>query len=419
MKKEEENMTKIKVGLVGCGRIMPAHLNGYKMLIEKGIDVRITALVARKKEDALRFRKRGEGPPPRVAVGPPGDPLVAPHVWIYNFQKDVDVEVYTDYREMLRKGDVDAVDIYTPPYLHHTMVLDSIAAGKHVFVEKPLAVSVKAARMMVEAAEKEGKVLGVAEVLRYGPDTRMIKWTIDQGYIGEVQMIVNTIIGCYWSPDKIAAGTPWRHKKVTAGGGPSIDVGVHIFDMARYYCGEIEEVEGVTKVFENVRVTCDESGNIINKVDNEVDDTFVAIAKFDSGALGLFTFSWALHGEPTVVDTVIYGSKGCIKNKTLISDDGTRIPIKELFERNASKEVKERFFPMGITDWFALEHLDFLKAIWENTQMETSGREGLRDLAVSYALIESSRLKRAVKVDDVESGKIGEYEKEINAYYGL
>jgi len=345
--------------------------------------------------------------------------LVAPHVWIYDFQKDVDVEVYTDYREMLRKGDVDAVDIYTPPYLHHTMVLDSIAAGKHVFVEKPLAVSVKAARMMVEAAEKEGKVLGVAEVLRYGPDTRMIKWTIDQGYIGEVQMIVNTIIGCYWSPDKIVAGTPWRHKKVTAGGGPSVDVGVHIFDMARYYCGEIEEVEGVTKVFENVRVTCDESGNIINKVDNEVDDTFVAIAKFDSGALGLFTFSWALHGEPTVVDTVIYGSKGCIKNKTLISDDGTRIPIKELFERNASKEVKERFFPMGITDWFALEHLDFLKAIWENTQMETSGREGLRDLAVSYALIESSRLKRAVKVDDVESGKIGEYEKEINAYYGL
>ena len=419
MKKEEENMTKIKVGLVGCGRIMPAHLNGYKMLIEKGIDVRITALVARKKEDALRFRKRGEGPPPRVAVGPPGDPLVAPHVWIYDFQKDVDVEVYTDYREMLRKGDVDAVDIYTPPYLHHTMVLDSIAAGKHVFVEKPLAVSVKAARVMVEAAEKEGKVLGVAEVLRYGPDTRMIKWTIDQGYIGEVQMIVNAIIGCYWSPDKIAAGTPWRHKKVTAGGGPSVDVGVHIFDMARYYCGEIEEVEGVTKVFENIRVTRDESGNIINKVDNEVDDTFVAVTKFDSGALGLFTFSWALHGEPTVVDTVIYGSKGCIKNKTLISDDGTRIPIKELFERNASKEVKERFFPMGITDWFALEHLDFLKAIWENTQMETSGREGLRDLAVSYALIESSRLKRAVKVDDVESGKIGEYEKEINAYYGL
>ena len=147
---------RIKVGLVGCGRIMPAHLNGYKQLIEKDVDVRITALVARKKEDALRFRKRGEGPPPRVPVGPPGDPLVAPHVWVYDFQKDVDVEIYTDYREMLRKGDVDAVDIYTPPYVHHSMVLDSINAGKHVLVEKPLAVSVKTARMMVEAAKKAG-----------------------------------------------------------------------------------------------------------------------------------------------------------------------------------------------------------------------------------------------------------------------
>jgi len=297
--------------------------------------------------------------------------------------------------------------------------LDSIAAGKHVFVEKPLAVSVKAARMMVEAAEKTGKVLGVAEVARYGADTRMIKWAIDQGYIGEVQMMVNAIIGCYWSPDKIAATTPWRHRKVTAGGGPSVDFGVHIFDIARYYCGEVEEVEGVTKIFEKVRVTRDESGNIINKVDNEVDDTFIAITKFSSGALGVFAFSWALHGEPTIVDTVIYGSKGCIKNKTLILDDGTRIPVRELFEKNASKEDKEKLFPMGITDWFALEHLDFIRAIQEKTQMETSGREGLRDLAVSYALIESSRLKKAVKVDDVESGKIGEYEKEINAYYGL
>lgn len=410
---------RINVGLIGCGRIMPAHLNGYMKLIQKGVDARITALVARKREDALRFRKRGEGLPPRVAVGPLGDPLLAPHIWIYDFQKDVDVEIYTEYKEMLHKGNIDAVDIYTPPYMHHNMVLDSIAAGKHVLVEKPLAVTVKAARMMVEAAEKAGKVLGVAEVLRYDPDTRMVKWLIDQGYIGEIQMIVNNIIGCYWSPDKIVATTPWRHKKVMAGGGPVVDFGVHIFDMARYYCGEIEEVEGITKIFEKVRVTRDESGEVIDKVDNEVDDTFIAITKFKGGAVGQFSFSWALHGEPTIIDTAIYGDKGCIKNKMVILDDGTRIPVKDLFEKDAGAKVKENFFPLGITDRFALETLEFLKAIWEDRRMETSGRQGLRDLAVCYAVIEASRLKRAVKVDDVESSKIGEYEKEINAYYRL
>ena len=81
------------------------------------------------------------------------------------------------------------------------------------------------------------------------------------------------------------------HKKVMAGGGPVVDFGVHFFDMARYYCGEIEEVEGITKIFEKVRVTRDESGEVIDKVDNEVDDTFIAITKFKGGAVGQFSFS--------------------------------------------------------------------------------------------------------------------------------
>jgi predicted dehydrogenase len=386
--------------------------------MEKGVDVRIKALVARKKEDALRFRKRGEGPAPRIPIGPPGDELRAPHVWVDDFQKDVGVEVYTDYREMIRKGDVDAVDIYTQPHMHHSMVLDSLAAGKHVLVEKPFAITVKSARIMVEAARKAGRVLGVAECVRYQPETRIVKWIIDHGYIGEIQMIFNATIGCYWSPDKIAALTPWRHVKITAGGGPSIDWGVHIFDAARYYGGEIEEVEGVTKTFENVRVTRDESGRIIDKVHDEVDDTFVAITKFRNGAIGQFTFSWALHGEPASLGTMIYGSKGCIKDNILVLDDGARTPVKDIFEERASID-KEKLFPLQMTDSFALETLDFLNAIWGDREMETSGKEGLRDLAVSYGVIEASRVRRAVKVDDVESGEYAGYENEINAHYGI
>ncbi|MEM2886134.1 MAG: Gfo/Idh/MocA family oxidoreductase [Thermoproteota archaeon] len=409
----------LRVGLVGCGRIMPAHLNGYMELVEKGVGVRITSLVARKREDALRFRRRGEGPPPREPYGPPGDPLVAPHVWIHDFQKDVDVEVYTDYGEMLRKGDIDAVDVYAPPYEHHRIALDSLAAGKHVLVEKPLAVTVKAARAMVEAAERSGKVLGVAEVGRYGRDARMAKWAIDRGYLGEVQLFFNAVVGCYWSPDKIVGGTPWRHRKLTAGGGPSVDFGVHVFDLVRYYCGEIEEVEGVVRSFEGARFTRDGSGRVIDRVENEVDDTFFAVTKSRGGAIGQVSFSYALHGEPTILGTAIYGSKGCIKDGVAILDGKGRTTVEELFEKNATPEERGKLFPLGISDPFALETLEFLNAIREGREMETSGREGLRDLAVSYAVIESSRLKRAISVDDVESGKIGDYETEINEHYGL
>ena len=75
----------IRIGIVGCGRILNAHLQGYKKLRELGIDTfRITALCARREEDALMFRRRGEGPPPRPPVLDPatGDPLAAPHTYL-------------------------------------------------------------------------------------------------------------------------------------------------------------------------------------------------------------------------------------------------------------------------------------------------------------------------------------------------
>jgi len=193
---------------------------------------------------------------------------------------------------------------------------------------------------------------------------------------------------------------------------------VHIFDMMRYYCGEIEEVEGTVRSFEDKRFTRDGSGKVVDEVANDVDDTFVAIIE-SKRAIGQIIFSYALHGEPTIMETMIYGSKGCIKDNVVISDDKTRTTVEELFERHASAEVREKFFPMGIIDPFAQETMEFLNAIREGREMETSGREGLRDLAVSYALMESSRLKRAIRVDDIESGKIGDYEKEINDHYGL
>jgi len=418
----EEMAKRINIGLVGAGRIMPAHLHGYKEMMEKGIDnVRITAICARKPGDAERFRKRGEGPPPREPVGPPGDPLTAPHIYVYDFQTDMEVETHTDYRKMLRRGNIDAVAIYASVFAHHPIALASLEAGKHVLVEKPLAVTVKAGRKMVEAAEKAGLILGVAEVVRYGFRTRETKWVIDQGYIGDVQMVIQGSIGGYWSPDKIVAETPWRHRKVEAGAGMTLDIGVHLFNGLRYLCGEVRDVRSIVKTFEEIRVTRDKAGKVIDQVRCEVDDTFFTLINFESGAVGQVLFSVAGHGEPTGIPggRIIYGSRGCIKGDTVIQDDGTRAGVTELFDKKASREVKEKFFPRGLTDPFALETYEFLRAIQEGREMETSGRDGLRDMAASYAMIESSLLNRPVRIEEVESGKLANYEKEINEYYHL
>ncbi len=409
----------LKVGLVGCGRIMPAHLHGYKALIEKGVDVRIKALCARRTEDAKRFSRPGEGLPPREPVGPPGDPLAVPHIYVSDFQTDTDVDVYDDYVRMLREADLDAVDIYTSVFSHHDIALASIHAGKHVLIEKPFALTVKAGRKMVEAAKNADVVLGVAENARYFPEVRMARWAIERGYVGDMQVVLSGGIGGYWSPSKIVAETAWRHKKLLGGGGPTIDLGVHLFDVLRYLCGELDEVISMVETLEKTRYTRDSAGGITEKVESDVDDTFLGILRFRSGALGNIFSSWGGHGEGLSIPRTIYGTRGCIKGNTLVLDDGTKEEIRDLFEMNAGKEVKERYFPMGIGDAMALETLEFIRSIKERREMETSGREGLRDLAASYALIESSLARKAVKVDDVESGKSRLYEEEINKHYGI
>ncbi|MEM2876389.1 MAG: Gfo/Idh/MocA family oxidoreductase, partial [Candidatus Bathyarchaeia archaeon] len=295
--------------------------------------------------------------------------------------------------------DIDAVEIYTPVFTHHTITLDSLDAGKHVLVEKPLAISVKAGLKMVEAAEKTGLVLGVAECLRYGFGIRETKWVIEQGYIGDLQMVFQGGVGGYWSPNKILAETPWRHRKLYGGGGVTLDLGVHLFNALSYLCGEVDEVMSIVKTFEEVRVTMDERGVITDRVKNEVDDSFFTLIRFKGGAVGFVFFSVAGRGESLEIPgwRAIYGSKGCIKGEVVVLDDGTRAKVKDLFDKEADEEVKEKFFPMGIKDPFALETLDFLKAIREGGEMETSGRVGLRDMALGYAMIESSILNRPVK----------------------
>ncbi|MBM4045125.1 MAG: Gfo/Idh/MocA family oxidoreductase [Planctomycetes bacterium] len=414
----------IRIGLIGCGRIMPAHLRGYKALREHGYhDFRITALCARKREDALMFRKRGEGPPPRPPCAKnPADPLAAPHLYVSDFQDDADVQVYTDYREMIRQAPMDAVDIYAPVFLHHDIALAAFEAGKHVIVEKPIAITVKAAHRMVEAADKARKALSVAENAHYSETTRAMAWAIEEDYIGAVQAAFAISFGTLeWSPDKIAADTPWRHQKLLNGGGGATDLGVHMFNVQRYFCGEVDEVMAFVRTFEPIRRKRDAAGHVIQQVKNEVDDGYLALARFASGAVGQYAFCWAGHGERIALPggTAIYGTKGCLKEGCIVLDDGTKHEVKFVFTRDASDHVKHAFFPLGLKDPFALEKLDFFRAIETGRAPEPSGRQGLRDLAVCYAMIESSLLNAPVKVKDVEAGQIDGYQREINEHYKL
>lgn len=416
-------MDPLRIGIVGCGRILPAHLRGYRLLREAGVDdFRITALVARRPEDAFMFRKRGEGPPPRPPVSnDPNDPLAAPHSYVSDFQPEALPEVYPTVEAMLAAGVVDAVDITASLPVHHTIGLTCLEAGKHLMVEKPLAITVKAGRLLVEAAERRGLTLGVAETVRYQRPTRLARWLIERGEIGRPQMVAAVSIGtAEWSPDRIVAETAWRHRRLEAGGGASLDMGVHLAHRLRYLIGEVDTMTAVARVFEPERVRRDAEGRVVERVAADADDAFFALPEFEGGATGTVSFTWAGHGEPTRFPegTIVYGDRGCLKGTTVVRDGGVREDGAELFAREAG-DARERYFPFGLTDPFALGYLDWLRAIRAGGQPETSGADALRDLATAYAIMESATARAPVAVADVLAGRIDAYQQPIDAFYGL
>lgn len=355
------------------------------------------------------FRNRGEGPPPRPPASTnPRDPLGAPHLYVSDVHPDLLPQVYDDWRAMLDADCVDAVLILAPVGLHHTIALDALSAGKHVLIEKPFAISVRAGQAIAAEAARRGLVAGVAENVRYAEPTRAVRRVLDQGLIGTPQLWLSGGIGGEWSPDLIVAHTPWRHRKRDGGGGPAIDHGVHLMHQIRYLMGPIEEVNGLAKTLEPVR-----RGDDGTTVDNEVEDVYLAQLRFASGAIGSAFSGWGGRGGSAGLETspVIYGSAGCIKGQTVSTDGGS--------QRTATELLTDADFPHGIHDSFALELLDFCHAIASGSDMQASATEGVDDLACAYAILESSFARTPVRVADVLDGSISSYQAEIDEHYDL
>jgi len=205
-------MSSLRVGIAGCGRISDLHELGYR----GRDDARIIAVC-----DSNRSRAREKA-------------------------KAWGVEsVYTDYRQVLDDPRIDLVELLVPHHQHAEMTVLACEAGKHVSVQKPMALSVSEANTMIDAAERAGVVLRVYEnFVFYEPFVRA-KAMIDAGEIGEPQMIrlhVNT--GTRGSGWKVPLGSwLWRFDEARCGGGPLVfDHGYHLFSIARHLMGEVERV---------------------------------------------------------------------------------------------------------------------------------------------------------------------------------
>ena len=208
-----------------------------------------------------------------------------------------EVPSFTDYKELLEVEGLDYVDICTPNYLHSIIAVDALNKGINVFCEKPDAVSVEEALRMKEAAEKSGKKLMVMRNNRYLNTMRYLKKFIEDGKMGEIYCG-----RCGWQRRRGIPGKGgWFTTKAKSGGGPLIDLGVHMVDVTVWLMGNPRPVavSGATYTeFANNYVPLGH-----NDRDNDPNGTFdvedlaMGFIRFDNGAVLQLEFSWASNVE--------------------------------------------------------------------------------------------------------------------------
>jgi len=197
-------------------------------------------------------------------------------------------KVYDDYRELLADPSIDVVGISTPNVYHSEIAIAALQRGKHVFCEKPDAVNAAEARRMADAAKAAGKVLMTMRNNRFSEEAKFVKRLIDQGKLGDLYMG-----RCGWIRRRGIPGRGgWFTTKELSGGGPLIDLGVHMIDLAMWTNGNARPVTVTGSTYRKFADRPDRSGSVPPGT-FDVEDAAAGFIRFDNGASLQIEFSWA------------------------------------------------------------------------------------------------------------------------------
>jgi predicted dehydrogenase len=314
-----------------------------------------------------------------------------------------------------------------------------------VLCEKPLALTVRGCDLIVDAAQRAGRIVSVAENYRRDPINRLARALIQDGAIGDPRLMVETNIG---GKSNIAI-TPWRHMKNT--GTITVDAGIHYADILRYYLGEVRTIFGVSRMHEKVRYNTKSAGpggfyarwsaDFPDQIEPTGDDALYAQLLFENQATGQWIDDHAGHGRPIRVREV-FGSRGSLDSPgdrngrplTMHLDEGGTIADASILDHAPNYRLDpmaaelfggERVwtydFEFNATDEriLALEYFELGDCIASGRQPEMTGAEGRADVALVYAPFESGRLGRPVQLAEVLDGSATPYQHEIDIALGL
>ena len=337
---------KLRLAIIGCGSIaMHAHASNY----EKMDDVEIVALCDINPERTALFK---------------GKYQCCKNAW-----------ETVDYKDIAKCADIDAVDICTPNYLHSVIAIEMLNAGKHVMTEKPDAMTADEVVAMKDAADKNGKVLMAMRNNRFLPASIYAKKSIENGEYGEFYAG-----RCGWIRRRGVPGDgSWFSNKKLSGGGPLIDLGVHMIDLAIYLMGSPKPVAVSGSTFR--RITESKPEFIF-----DVEELAMGFIKFDNGACLQIDFSWATNIPQETRFVELRGEKAGI----MIEND-----VLSVHGHKNGQEFNEHVNARGEYGHFtALRH--FIDVVLNGAEPIFTPDQGIEMIKILNALYESAETGKEV-----------------------
>lgn len=336
-------MKKLKVGIIGAGRIGQVHAKSITYHIPQAEIVAISDIY---EEGAKKVAEE---------LGIPA--------------------YYKDYHEILNNPEIEAVLICSSTDTHADIACEAAEAGKHIFCEKPVDLTVAKIKKVIAAVEKAGVKLQIGFNRRYDHNFAHIKALANEGKLGDLQIIKIT------SRDPEAP--PINYVKVS--GGIFLDMTVHDFDMARFIGGEVDEV------YANATVMVDEE---IGKA-GDVDTALVAL-KFKSGAIGVIdNCRKACYGYDQRLE--VFGSGG---QASAANDTPTNVAY--INENGNVTDKPLYFFLERYMQSFTDEMTEFIDAVINDKETKTTVNDGLEALRLGLAAKLSVAEHRPVKLSEIE-----------------
>lgn len=349
---------KIKVGIIGAGTIGSVHADAYKKVADAELVALCDILPDKLAEKAKRH----------------GVPIT-----------------YTDYHELLKNPEIEAVSICVPNNMHAPIAIDALNAGKNVMLEKPMCLNADLARKVIAARDANKKVLQIGMVRRQSTEADIIKKLIEDGRLGEVYQIRVKLIRRRGIPG--LGG--WFTTKALSGGGGIIDISVHALDLSMYVTGLWNPTRVSAKTYSKFGSPIKDYHYVSMwagppKMDGtfDVDDYAAGLIRFGDKATLSFEVAWACNARDENCIEIL-GDKGGVKlegsNVVLLTEYDNR-PADIKLDYNAQR------------DGFADELRKFIAAVNGEGEVPATPEQGLIMMRVLDAIYKSSDLNQEVEI---------------------